>query len=113
MSLGGGAVESAKVREALADSFVAWCRISEEAAWIRCQDTERPLAQDRDAFTGRFHAREPIYAELADAVLTDGGERVARMAAPWLLGAAALPNARLAWAASRRASTPRSSRRAL
>ena len=100
VSLGGGAVESAKVREALADSFVAWCRISEEAAWIRCQDTERPLAQDRNAFTRRFHAREPIYAELADAVLTDGGERVARMAAPWLLRAAALPNARLAWAAS-------------
>ena len=47
VSLGGGAVESAKVREALADSFVAWCRISEEAAWIRCEGTERPLAQDR------------------------------------------------------------------
>ena len=100
VSLGGGAVESAQVRDALADAFVVWCRISEEAAWIRCEGTERPLAQDRDAFTARFRSREPIYSEIADAVLTDGGERVARLAAPWLKRAAALPGARLAWAAS-------------
>ncbi len=100
VSLGGGAVESARVREALAGSFVVWCRISEEAAWIRCQDTDRPLAQNRDAFSSRFQAREPIYASLADAVLTDGGERVARLAAHWLQGAAGIDGARLAWASS-------------
>jgi shikimate kinase/3-dehydroquinate synthase len=100
VSLGGGAVESHKVREALASCFVVWCRISEEAAWIRCQGTERPLAQDRAAFGARFHAREPVYAELADAILTDGGERVARLAAPWLKGAASMTGVRLAWAAS-------------
>ena len=37
---------------------------------------------------------------LADAVLTDGGERVGRLAAPWLRAAAGLDGARLAWAAS-------------
>jgi shikimate kinase/3-dehydroquinate synthase len=100
VSLGGGAVESPDVREALADSFVVWCKISEEAAWIRCQDTERPLAQDRAAFSSRFAQRDPVYSQLADAVLTDGGERVARLAAPWLRGVADLPGARLAWAAS-------------
>ena len=100
VSLGGGAVESAKVREALEGCFVVWCRITEEAAWIRCQGTERPLAQDREAFGRRFAAREPIYDELAQAVLTDGGERVGRLAAPWLRGAAALDGARLAWASS-------------
>ena len=100
VSLGGGAVESARVREALGDAFVAWCRISEEAAWARCEGTERPLAKDREAFAGRLAERDPIYAELADAVLTDGGERMARLAAPWLEGAASLPGARLAWASS-------------
>jgi shikimate kinase/3-dehydroquinate synthase len=100
VSLGGGAVESPKVREVLRSLFVVWCRISEDAAWIRCQDTERPLAQDRNAFKSRFAQREPVYAELADAVLNDGGERVARLAAPWLQGAAAIEGARLAWASS-------------
>jgi shikimate kinase / 3-dehydroquinate synthase len=100
VSLGGGAVESARVREELADAFVVWCRISEEAAWIRCEGTERPLAQDREAFAERLRSRDPIYSQLADAVLTDGGERAGRLAAPWLQSAAALPGARLAWAAS-------------
>ena len=100
VSLGGGAVESARVREALGDAFVAWCRVSEETAWARCEGTERPLAKDRKAFAGRLAERDPIYAELADAVLTDGGERMARLAAPWLEGAASLSGARLAWASS-------------
>ncbi len=100
VSLGGGAIESEKVRKALAGVFTVWCRISEEAAWVRCQGTDRPLARDRDAFTRRFADRDPLYAGLADAVLNDGGERVARLAAPWLQGAAALDGARLAWAGS-------------
>ena len=100
VSLGGGAVESARVREALTGAFVVWCRIAEDAAWARCEGTGRPLARDRDAFHARFAEREPLYAELADAILTDGGERVGRQAAPWLRGAAALDGARLAWAES-------------
>ena len=48
VALGGGAVESERVRAALGDAFTVWCRISEEAAWARCEGTERPLAQDRD-----------------------------------------------------------------
>ena len=100
VSLGGGAVESQRVREALAGCFVAWCRISEDAAWARCEGTERPLAQDQRGFIARFRAREPIYAALADAVLSDGGEAVGRQAAPWLRGAAGLEGAKLAWATS-------------
>ncbi len=100
VSLGGGAVESGRVREALASCFTVWCRITEDAAWKRCEGTERPLAQDRDAFTRRFEARQPLYESLAQAVLTDGGERVGRLAAPWLRAAAGLEGARLAWASS-------------
>jgi shikimate kinase/3-dehydroquinate synthase len=101
VALGGGAVESARVREALESCFTVWCRIAEESAWERCaDDPDRPLARDRAEFARRFEAREPIYQRLADAVLTDGGERVARLAAPWLRATAPLDGARLAWAAS-------------
>lgn len=100
VSLGGGAVESEAVRRALADCFTVWCRISEDAAWERCEGTDRPLARDREEFSRRFDSREPTYATLADAVLTDGGERVGRLAGPWLRAVAELPGARLAWAPS-------------
>ncbi|MEJ7875741.1 MAG: shikimate kinase [Solirubrobacterales bacterium] len=100
VALGGGAVSSGRVREALGHSFPVWCRITEEAAWARCEGTERPLALDRDEFRRRFSERQPLYESVARAVLTDGGERVARLAAPWLRGAASLEGSRLAWAAS-------------
>ena len=100
VALGGGAVVSERVREALTGCFTVWCRISEEAAWERSEGTARPLAQDRAEFARRFEERRPLYEEVADAVLTDGGERVGRLAAPWLRAAAGLDGARLAWAAS-------------
>ena len=100
VALGGGAVESERVRNALAGCSTVWCRISEDAAWARCEDTDRPLAQDPDEFGRRFAERQPLYESLADAVLSDGGERVGRLAARWLRAAAALDGARLAWAAS-------------
>jgi len=106
VSLGGGAVESERVRDALAGCFTVWCRITEKAAWTRCEGTERPLARDRGAFAERFEARQPLYESLAQAVLTDGGERVARLAAHWLRGAAGLEGARLAWACSRSGEYP-------
>lgn len=100
VALGGGAVESERVREALGACFTVWCRISEERAWERCEGTERPLAADRGEFARRFAARQPLYESLARAVLTDGGERVGRAAAPWLRASAGISGARLAWGAS-------------
>jgi shikimate kinase len=50
ISLGGGAVESERIREALADHVAAWCRVDEETAWERSHDTGRPLAADRAEF---------------------------------------------------------------
>ena len=100
VALGGGAVESDRIRDALEPCFTVWCRISEEAAWVRCEGTSRPLARDRTGFARRFAERAPLYEEVADAVLTDGGERVGRLAARWLRAAADLEGARLAWAES-------------
>src|SRR5688500_2303470 len=43
VALGGGAVESARVQQALESCFTVWCRITEEAAWDRCaDDPDRP-----------------------------------------------------------------------
>ncbi len=100
VALGGGAVESERVRAALADAFCVWCNITEEGAWTRCEGTERPLAQDRESFRTRYESRQPLYEEVARATIGDGGERAGRLAARWLRGAASLDDARLAWAAS-------------
>ena len=61
LALGGGAVESERVREALAGHLCVWCRVDEELAWERAsRDDERPLAADRDGFARRFaRARSP------------------------------------------------------
>lgn len=106
VSLGGGAVESERIREALGGCFVAWCRIGESAAWARCEGTARPLARNRAEFSRRLAEREPLYEQLADAVLTDGGEAMARKAAPWLRATADLQGGRLVWARSRSGEYP-------
>lgn len=100
VALGGGAVESERVREALGRCFTVWCRISEEGAWARCEGTERPLAKDRDAFRRRYEARQPLYESVATARIGEGGERTGRAAARWLRATASLPGARLTWAES-------------
>ena len=107
VALGGGAVQSPRVRAALEDCFTVWCRVSEEVAWERCLgDDDRPLAGDREAFARRLSERDPLYESVADAVLGDGGERTGRRAAPWLRATAGLPGARLAWAESASAEYP-------
>jgi shikimate kinase / 3-dehydroquinate synthase len=98
LALGGGAVGSAAVREALAEHLVAWIDVDSDTAWNRCRGTGRPLARDRSRFA-RLHAeREPIYDRLADLVVPH--ERSHQMGA--VLGAAyGLPaGARMLWAAS-------------
>jgi shikimate kinase/3-dehydroquinate synthase len=60
VSLGGGAVESERVREALRRHVAVWCRVAEDVAWERSRDTGRPLAVDREAFARRFAERRPL-----------------------------------------------------
>lgn len=61
VALGGGAVESERVRAALKDHVTVWCRIDEDLAWARCAGTARPLARNRDGFRRRFScSRTPL-----------------------------------------------------
>jgi shikimate kinase/3-dehydroquinate synthase len=75
VALGGGAMESERVRVALADHVVAWLEVDEETAWTRVsRNPGRPLARDRDAFSTRLAARTPLYEQLADVFVLPGGE---------------------------------------
>jgi shikimate kinase/3-dehydroquinate synthase len=69
LALGGGAIESPAVREALAEHLVLWIDVDPATAWRRVHNSGRPLARDRDEFERRYRQREPLYAELADVVV--------------------------------------------
>jgi shikimate kinase/3-dehydroquinate synthase len=69
LALGGGAIESPAVREALADPLVLWIDVDPDTAWRRVQGGGRPLAREREEFDHRFARREPLYAALADVVV--------------------------------------------
>jgi shikimate kinase / 3-dehydroquinate synthase len=103
IALGGGAIETPGVRDALAAHVVVWCRVGPDEAWERValDPAEwRPLAADRAAFVERFERRRPIYESVATAVLPEGEEGMAARAAPFLAALRELSGARLAWAAS-------------
>jgi len=98
LALGGGAVQHASVRQALADHLVIWVDIGVGTAWARCEGSERPLATDRAAFERMYAEREPSYAELADVIVPS--ERSREM--PEVLAALVdlPPGVRMLWAAS-------------
>ncbi|MFL5906270.1 MAG: bifunctional shikimate kinase/3-dehydroquinate synthase [Solirubrobacterales bacterium] len=100
VSLGGGAIESGKVRAALADHLPVWCDVDEEVAWERASGSGRPLAVDRQSFAELFARRRPIYESLARAILPSQAREAAPGLAPWLAAMQSTPGVRLAWAES-------------
>ena len=78
LSLGGGAISSERVRQALADRLVIWLDVELETAWARAHGSARPLAQERTGFAALYAEREPMYAALADAIVP--ADRSAAMA---------------------------------
>ena len=81
ISIGGGAIGSARVRELLARHTVVMLDVDEPTAWRRAGGKRRPLARDRERFAALHAERAPIYEALADAVLLDGGAETVRRAA--------------------------------
>ncbi|HEX4108828.1 MAG TPA: bifunctional shikimate kinase/3-dehydroquinate synthase [Solirubrobacteraceae bacterium] len=69
LSLGGGSLHSARVREALAGHRVVLLDVDLETAWTRAHDRGRPLARDRDEFERRYAERAELYGALAHAVV--------------------------------------------
>jgi shikimate kinase/3-dehydroquinate synthase len=73
IALGGGALGSARVREALRRHTAVLVDVDLDTAWERAARRGRPLARDRRAFAELYHARASVYEQAADAVLPAGG----------------------------------------
>ncbi len=100
VALGGGAIASAEVREALRGHAVAWLDIDAETAWGRVEGSERPLAQDRDRFLALHAQRAPLYESVADAIVP-GHRSVVERALDSLIALRTMPvGTRMAWAQS-------------
>ena len=71
IALGGGAVTSPAIREALSSPThtVVWLEIEEGAAWRRVRHSDRPLARDETDFRRLFAERLPLYESVADAIV--------------------------------------------
>lgn len=106
LALGGGAIESEPVRDALRSHLVVWCDVDEETAWDRAEGSPRPLAADRDAFAQRFAERRPLYESVARAILPARAKEAGAAAAPWLAAMLETPEVRMAWAESANGAYP-------
>ena len=79
VALGGGAVLSDDVREALARlPHVVWLTAPVEDLWRRVSsagEPGRPLAAARETFRARYEERAALYEEVADACVVNSGDR--------------------------------------
>jgi shikimate kinase / 3-dehydroquinate synthase len=71
LALGGGAVTSPAVRDALADALTIWLDVDVDTCWERVKGSDRPLAQDEAAFRRLYEERRGLYADVADVVAKD------------------------------------------
>ncbi len=100
VSLGGGAVTSERVQQALARHTVVLLDVEPDAAWQRAGG-RRPLARDRRRFDELLAARNPLYERLADAILPAGRRETLRHALPAVRALAGAPaHTKLLWAES-------------
>ena len=101
VALGGGALGSGSVREALAGHTVVHLEVEPEEAWRRASGKGRPLARDRGRFAQLHGDRVALYESVADAVLPPGDRDALRRALPALRALERAPaGTRLVWASA-------------
>ena len=101
IALGGGSVLSERVRAALDRHTVVWLQVSVEQAWRRIANTNRPLATSAEDVERLMAERQPLYEELADAVVPMADRDVVSRALPAIQTLADLPSGtKLLWATS-------------
>jgi shikimate kinase / 3-dehydroquinate synthase len=77
IALGGGAVETKAIREALRErATTVLVEVDVETAWQRVSGSDRPLAQDEARFREFYERRQPFYEEVADGRAHDAGDVV-------------------------------------
>lgn len=100
VALGGGALGSGRVLEALRRHVVVLLDVGADEAWERARGSDRPLAGDEARFRSLHAEREAVYLAAADAVVpADRPGRVAEARAALDSLAAAPPGTRMLWAA--------------
>ena len=101
VALGGGAVGSERVREALAGHTVVHLEVEPEEAWRRASGKGRPLARDEGRFRQLHDDRRALYESVADAVLPPSDRDALRRALPALRALGEAPSGtRLVWASA-------------
>src|SRR3954447_19214565 len=103
VSLGGGAVTSSRVQDALRRHTVVLLDVDADTAWQRAGG-RWPLARDRRRFDELHAERAPLYERIADAILPSSRRESVRHALPHVQ---ALPEgAKLVWAEAASGSYP-------
>jgi shikimate kinase / 3-dehydroquinate synthase len=101
LALGGGAVGSEAVRQALERHLVVHLEVEPDSAWRRASGKGRPLARERDRFDQLHRDRSALYEAVADAVLPPCERDVPRRALPAILALRDAPaGTRLVWASA-------------
>ena len=101
IALGGGALGSERVRDALRGHTVVHLQIGAEEAWRRASGKGRPLARDRNQFDQLKQDREAVYESLASASLPPMPREGVRRAVSALEALESAPaGTRLAWASA-------------
>jgi shikimate kinase/3-dehydroquinate synthase len=101
VALGGGAVQSERVREALARHIVVHLEIDPQDAWRRASGKGRPLARDPERFEALWRDRRPLYESVADVVVPPSDRDALRRAVPFVRSLGDAPPAtRLVWASA-------------
>jgi 3-dehydroquinate synthetase/shikimate kinase len=101
IALGGGSVLSERIRAALGRHVVVWLRVGAGEAWRRIARSDRPLATSPEDVARLLAVREPLYEELADAVVPAGDRSIVSRALPSIRALAGLPaGTKLLWATS-------------
>jgi shikimate kinase/3-dehydroquinate synthase len=107
IALGGGAVQSERVREALTRHTVVHLEIDTADAWRRASNKGRPLARDPDRFAQLHRDRAALYEAVADATIPPGERDTLRRALPFLRSLGEAPaGTKLVWAAAESGAYP-------
>ena len=101
IALGGGAVQSERVREALTRHTVVHLEIDPDDAWHRASGKGRPLARDPGRFESLWRDRRTLYDSVSDVVVPPADRDALRRALPFVLALRDAPSGtRLVWAAA-------------
>jgi shikimate kinase/3-dehydroquinate synthase len=77
LALGGGAVETPRIRRALREhALTVYLDVDPETAWGRVRGTDRPLARDEQSFRALYDRRQELYREVADTTTSSADDVV-------------------------------------